>query len=180
MKRLILTYGIIGGIISTGGFLSGVIFTQGGEPNFANMESVGWVLILLSFVPVVLGMRKAFLEGYAFSFGQQFKAGLLMTCILASIYSFTWVVYMNTDSGQQFVAQMWENEKRKLEISQLPEEELAHNKELMQSMMDMYENPILVFLITFIMEPFPPGLLISLLNALYWGQKGKYLTKGQA
>lgn len=174
MKRIIWTFGILGGLISAAGFFIGVLSGTNGEPDFDNMELYGWIFIFLAFVPLILGMRKAFNDGHAFSFGKQFRTGILITCLISAIYSLSFVVYMQTDAGSQFMDQMFQHYSQQMNSDpNLSPEELQQGKEQMNSMKQIYSNPFMAFLMTFLIEPFPPGLVLTLISALFWGRKGR-------
>ena len=169
------TFGFAGGLIALLGFLIGLQFIGSEESDYDASELLGWSFILLSYIPVLLGMRRAFHREGRSRFWAQFGLGLLMSAIVAGSYSMSWVVFFQTEEGKVFTERMWEQEIQKIQsASELTAEEVVQKQADLHTFRQWYQHPLVAFLVTFLVESFPVGLLLSLLAAIYWGRKARH------
>ena len=169
------TFGFAGGFIALLGFLIGLKFIGSEESDYDALELLGWSFILLSYIPVLLGMRRAFHKEGRSRFWAQFGLGLLMSAIVAGSYSMSWVVFFQTEEGKVFTERMWEQEIQKIQsASELTAEEVVQKQADLHTFRQWYQHPLVAFLVTFLVESFPVGLLLSLLAAIYWGRKARH------
>jgi hypothetical protein len=169
------TFGFAGGLIALLGFLVVLWFIGSEETDHDALELLGWAFILLSYIPVLLGMHRAFHKEGRSRFWAQFGLGLLMSAIVAGSYSLSWVVFFQTEEGKVFTERMWEQESRKIQIAtELTAEQVIQKQADLRTFREWYQRPLVAFLVTFLVESFPVGLLLSLLAAIYWGRKARH------
>jgi hypothetical protein len=97
------------------------------------------------------------------TFGQGFTVGLLITLISSLCYVVTWqIVYYNfiPDFMDRYAAYMVEQLRASGESAAAIEEKTRE----MQAFKTMYANPLVNAAFTFL-EPFPVGVLVSLISA---------------
>ena len=162
MKRIILTYGLIGGLIVS----AMMWFTLGdGVHDWENGELIGYTTMVIALSTIFFGM-KAYRDkelGGSIRFGKAFLVGLYITLVASTLYVASWMI-MSANMKQDFMEQYIEHTKAKLEQSGTPEAEVAEQVEQMRQMGELYKNPIVKVGFTY-MEILPVGLLISLLCA---------------
>lgn len=162
MKRIILTYGIIGGVI-----VSAMMWlTLGsGKHDFDNGEMIGYTTMVIALSTIFFGVksyRDKYLGG-SITFGKAFLIGLYITLVASTMYMASWMV-MSATTEQDFMQQYYEHMKAKMESAgTAPAEMEAQLKEL-REFGDLYKDPLVKIGFTY-MEILPVGLLISLICA---------------
>lgn len=164
MKKIVLTFGLISGAISAGLMTALVPFAE--TIGFDNGTIVGYTVIVLSFLLVFFGIKsyRDNVGGGYISFGRAFSVGILIAVISSVIYVVAWeIVFQNWlyDFPEKYTNYIIE----KARASGASAEEVARQGAEMNSMWALYRGNILIrFAFTFI-EPFPVGLLITLISA---------------
>ena len=162
MKKIVITYGLIGGLI-----VSAMMWlTLGsGSHDFENGMWIGYATMVIALSTIffaVKGYRDKHLAG-SIPFGKAFLMGLYITLVVSTLYVASWVV-MSSVSDKDYMMEYYEHEKAKLEKSDTPREEVeAHLKE-MREFGEIYKNPAVKIGFTY-MEILPVGILISLICA---------------
>jgi len=163
MKKTLLTFGLISGALSSLMMLATVPFED--RIGFDKAEVVGYTAIVLSFLLVFFGIRsyRDNIGNGQITFSKGFVVGIGITLITCLFYVVTWEILYFTvlhDFMDKYSAYMTE----KLRASgaspaavQAQVLQLKHYKE-------SYENPLFNAMVTFI-EPFPVGLVITLISA---------------
>src|SRR6187431_3220058 len=112
MKKTVLTFGLISGVIISVLMLSTLPFAH--QIGFSRAMIVGYTTMVLSFLMVFFGIR-SYREnvgnGYI-SFGRALSVGLLIMLITCAFYVITWeFVYFNfmPDFAEKYGAFMLEN-----------------------------------------------------------------------
>lgn len=95
MKKVVLTFGLLSGLIPITVMVLGMIFGSGhGNGAFI----LGWTVIILSSVFIFFGI-KSYRDNYnngVISFGKAFQVGILITLIAALMYTLVWeILYFN-------------------------------------------------------------------------------------
>ena len=96
MKKIVLTFGVISGLISAGLMLPIVSFVD--QIGFDKGLYIGYTSIVLSFLFVFFGIRsyRETVGGGQISFGRGFTVGILITLISCVFYVGMWlIVYYN-------------------------------------------------------------------------------------
>ena len=164
MKRTVLIFGVISGLISSAMMFLTMPLMQRGTINFDNGEVIGYTAIFLSFVVVFFGIR-SYREshGGTISFGRGFAVGILITLISCAFYVASWeVIYFNfmPDFTQKYATHQIEEMRAK----GASEAKIAETKKQMDDFQRMYSNPLMNVAMTFV-EPFPVGLIVTLVSA---------------
>jgi hypothetical protein len=164
MKRIVIIFGLISGVISSALMFLTLPLMHTGAVNFSNGYILGYTSIVLSFLLVVFGIR-TYREnnGGTISFGRAFSVGILITLISCVFYVASWeVIYFKImpDFADKYAAHAIGEMREK----GATDSAIAAKKVEMEKMKTMLNNPLLNAAMTFI-EPFPVGLLITLISA---------------
>lgn len=163
MKKTVFTFGLISGAISAAMMVA--TMTIADKIGMDRGEIVGYTTIVLSFLLVFFGIR-SYRDNQAdgqITFAKAFAVGICITLISCVCYVITWeILYFNFmhDFMDKYGAHVIEKAKAagaSAAAIQQQTEQLKRYKEL-------YENPLINAAMTFI-EPFPVGLLITLISA---------------
>lgn len=172
MKKIVIVNGIIGGIITGGMFL----VTMGLYHNNGDFDGgmwVGYASMLLAFSLIfvaIIRYRDKYNDGII-SFGKAFRIGLYITLIASTIYVITWLVdyyVFIPDFAEKYAAAAIQ----KLKAAGASAAEISSTAKQMDSFKEMYKNPVMVILFTYL-EILPVGLLLSLVAALVLKRKVK-------
>jgi uncharacterized protein DUF4199 len=163
MKKIVLTFGLISGVISalmmtmTASFL--------GRVSYDEAELLGYTGIVLSALVIFFGIRsyRENVGGGKIGFGRGLAIGLLITAISALCYTAAFqVVYfkLQTDFGERFVACMIDK-ARHSGASAAEMEKVTAQAHMFKGLMDRpWTNAAFTFV-----EPLPVGVIVSLLAA---------------
>lgn len=164
MKRIVLVFGVISGVISSALMFLTLPLLNRGIIDFKNGLVIGYSAIVLSLLLVFFGVR-AYREqnGGTITFGRAFRVGLLITLISCAFYVVSWeILYYNfmpdfvDKCSAAAVASMREKGASDAAIA-------AKTKEMAEMKVTL-DNPLMNAAMTFI-EPFPVGLLMTLVSA---------------
>jgi hypothetical protein len=171
VKKTIITFGLISGVISSVLMLGTTAIVD--RIGFDKGYILGYTAIVLSFLLVFFGIRSYrdnVAEGHI-TFGKAFAVGICITLISCVFYVVTWEVLYKTmfpDFMDKYSASMI----AKAQASGLSGQALQTEIDNIQKMKVMYANPFFNVLMTFI-EPFPVGLLITLISAAVLRKKAR-------
>ncbi|MEO1263655.1 MAG: DUF4199 domain-containing protein [Bacteroidota bacterium] len=170
MKKLILTYGSIGGVVVLIlMYLSQLISKDSnGNTNFELAETLGYVSMILALSVIFLGIKSYRDQdlGGEISFGKAFKVGVLITLVASAFYIIGWMIYYHaTDGAADFMNQYMEASVTKMEAAGSSLEEINAFKKQSMEFAKTYENPLVMAGVT-LMEIFPVGLVITLASSL--------------
>jgi hypothetical protein len=168
MKKIVLIFGLISGFISSGLMLLTVPLVNNGTINNHNGEILGYTAIFLSFLLVFFGIR-SYREnkgGGTITFGRAFSVGILITLISCFFYVVTWeIVYFQLKFAPDFLDKYNAREIATMREKGVPEATIAAKKKEMETMKDMYNNNLLFNAALTFIEPFPVGLIVTLVSA---------------
>jgi hypothetical protein len=165
MKKVVLVYGIIAGLIVAGmmAFSTGYYCAQG---DFEGGMIYGYSAMIIAFSMIFVGV-KSFRDkhnGGTINFGKAFKIGLFISLIASTIYVIGWLInyyFFIPDFMDKYAAAMITKEK----ASGISADELAKKTADMAQMKEWYKNPLFVILMTYV-EILPVALVVSLISAL--------------
>ncbi|MBD2701321.1 DUF4199 domain-containing protein [Spirosoma sp. BT702] len=165
MKKIVLIYGTIAGIIVGGMFGLTIPFLRNGTLTGDNSMWVGYTTMVIALSLIFFGI-KSYRDnhlGGAITFGSAFKVGILITLIASIMYCLSWEFYYSTvwPNFMEWTAQNMEAAMRKKGST---EQEIATSMADFRQVAESYKNPLVRFAYTFI-EIFPVGLIITLLSA---------------
>jgi Protein of unknown function (DUF4199) len=164
MKKTILTFGLISGAISSLVMVAIVPFKD--RIGFERGPVIGYTSIVLSFLLVFFGIRsyRDNIGNGQITFLKAFAVGISITVISCICYVVTWeIIYYNflPDFWDKYGAHLVE----KLRASGASPAAVQAKLEEVTRYKELYKNPLLNAVLTFI-EPFPIGLVITLISAL--------------
>ena len=165
MKQIVLKFGLISGAIFVAMMVTTMPFMD--QIGFQYGEIIGYTSLVVAFLFVFFGIR-SYREnvgnGYI-TFGRAFKVGILITVIACLCYVISWqIIYYGfvPDFGEKYSQYLIEKSR----AAGASPEQIANEAAEMQRFWAIYKNPVYNFLITFFVEPFPVGLLITVISAL--------------
>ena len=170
MKKTILTYGFLSGLVAAVLMTASAIYFKN-STDAGNGELIGYAGILLSMLFVYFGVRsyRENVAGEALSFGKAFQVGILITLISCACYVVAWMVVYQTlmpDFMDKYIAQTLAHLKQ----SGATEEQIREQAARMEEYKIMYQNPVARAAITFL-EPFPVGALVTLITSFILRRK---------
>jgi hypothetical protein len=163
MKKTVLTFGLISGAVAALLMFSTLPFMH--RIGFDRGAIVGYTGIVVSLLLVPFGIRsyRENVGGGNITFGRAFAVGILITVISGICYVVAWeIVYYNflPDFMEKYTAYMVEKARASGANQQAIEATLLQ----MKNMKAMLDNPLINAAMAFI-EPFPVGLIITLVSA---------------
>jgi hypothetical protein len=163
MKKTILTFGVIGGVVATLMMVATTPFLH--KISSTTGLIVGYTSIVASFLLVYFGIRsyRDTVGGGQISFGRGFAVGICITLITCAFYVATWeIIYFN------FMPHIMDGygagAVEKLKAAGASAAVVQAKVDAMKKFQESYNNPLYNAAMTFI-EPFPVGLVITLLSA---------------
>jgi hypothetical protein len=171
VKKIVITFGLISGVISSLLMVCTMPFSH--RLGYDKALVLGYTSIVLSFLLVYFGIRSYrdnVSDGHI-SFGKGFGIGLCITLISCVFYVGTWEVLQHTvytNFMDDYSASMISSAQASGASAQEVQKKIVE----MQQMKAMLANPVYNVLMTFI-EPFPIGLLITLISAAVLRKKAR-------
>ncbi|KAA6464912.1 DUF4199 domain-containing protein [Acidobacteria bacterium AB60] len=163
MKKTVLTFGVVGGLIASALMLS----TLPLEHRISSERALilGYTTIVASFLMVYFGIRsyRNKVSGGRITFGRAFVVGLLISLITCVFYVATWEV-MYFGFMPDFMTKYTAAQIAKVKASGASAAVIQEKTAALQRAAAAYNNPLVNMAQTFL-EPFPVGLLIALLSA---------------
>lgn len=172
MKKTIIVFGLISGIIISVFMLSSIAVCYG-DADFQGNMIVGYAAMLLSLSFVFVGVKnyRDKYNGGVISFGKAFRVGLYIALIASTLYVLTWLVSYYT-FFPDFMDKYTDFTLREARESGLGEAEIKKKVDEMAWYREMYQNPLFVILFTYF-EILPVGLFATLVSALILKRKPK-------
>ncbi|MEO8068029.1 MAG: DUF4199 domain-containing protein [Flavobacteriales bacterium] len=162
MRRIVLTYGIIGGIIVAAMMW---LTLAGDNHDFENGLWIGYTTMVIALSTIFFAVktyRDKHLGG-TINFGKAFLMGLYITLLASTFYVASWLV-LSATSKHDYMAEYYDHTKAELESSGQPAAQVEAQLQEMRDFNELYKNPIVKIGFTY-MEILPVGLLISLICA---------------
>jgi hypothetical protein len=169
MKKIVLTFGLISGAIAA--LMMFVTIPLIGRVPFEYLAVLGYTTFVACFLMVFFGIRsyRDNVAGGTITFGRAFKVGILITLISCGIYIITWE-FIYHRFLPNFLDQYSNYMVQKMRAQGATQEELTQTIQENEQFKEWYKNPFLRYAMT-MMEPFPVGLLITLISALILRRK---------
>ncbi len=164
MKRIVLIFGLISGALMAVFMFSTMPFID--KIGLDKGYFVGYTGMVLAFMLVFFGIRsyRENVGGGTITFGRAFAVGILIAVISSVCYVIAWeILYFNfmPDFMDKYAAHVIEKARAAGESAQA----IQAKQQEMQQFKQLYNsNPFVNFGMTFL-EPFPVGLLITLISA---------------
>lgn len=168
MKKIVLVYGTISGLLMVMMFVISFAMMEQGILTFDNSEIFGYTTMIIVLSLIFFGV-KSFRDKHnngTITFGKGFKLGLSIVAIASLMYAGGWEVYYNVVPGvrDSFMQKYTEMTVKKMKHDGKTQEQIDAKLEEMKSFAEMYKNPFIRFGMT-LMEIFPVGLVIALISA---------------
>ena len=164
MRKIIVTFGLISGAISS--LMMIALVTFGNRIGFDRGAVIGNASIVLSFLMVFFGIQtyRDNIGNGQITFLKAFAVGLSITLISCIFYVVTWeILYYN------FLPGFWDKYGAhlvgKLTASGASPAAVEAKLQQVRKYKELYKNPLFNAALTFI-DPFPIGLVITLISAL--------------
>lgn len=173
MKNTILKFGLISGVLTSLMMLATLPLED--KIGFEKAGYLGYTILVLSFLLVYFGIR-SYRDNAGnghITFARGFAVGISITLITCVCYVITWeVLYFNFmhDFMDKYGAYQVEKARAAgatVAVIQAKAAEMARFKQ-------QYDNPVYNSAITFT-EPFPVGLLVTLISAAVLRRKSQVL-----
>jgi hypothetical protein len=127
---------------------------------------VGYTTMLVAFLLVFFGI-KSYRDNVGngeITFGRAFTVGILITLISCVFYVVSWeIIYINflPDFGEKYGNYLIQKSR----AAGATPEQIAQQLEEVKQMQALLDNPWLASAVIFISEPFPVGLIMTLISA---------------
>jgi Protein of unknown function (DUF4199) len=163
MQKVVLTFGLIGGVILAVMMMATVPFHD--QIGFDRGVYVGYTTMVLAFLMVYFGTQsyRDNVAGGSVTFGRAFMVGLLISFVIMACYVAIWqVMYYNfmPDYLDKYTAYALEQARQS---GATPDQIAAQAKE-MREFSEMYKNPLVNIAFT-LLEPLPVALVFTLVTA---------------
>jgi hypothetical protein len=163
MRKIVLTFGVISGAISS--LMMIALVTFGDRIGFDRGAVIGYTSIVLSFLMVFFGIRsyRDNIGNGQITFLKAFAVGTSITLISCICYVVTWeILYYNVfpDFWDKYGAHLVE----KLRASGASPAAIQAKLQQVAKYKELYKNPLMNAVLTFI-DPFPIGLGITVISA---------------
>jgi len=171
VKKIVLTFGIISGVIASVLMVATIPFMD--RIGFDYGLMIGYSTMVVAFLLVFFGIRsyRENVGGGQISFGRAFSVGILIVLVSSILYVITWeIVYFNF--LPDFVDKYSNYLIEKSRASGASAEEIAAQTKQMNDMKVVYNNPLYNAAFT-LLEPLPVGLVMTLISAALLRRKGK-------
>ena len=178
MKKIVLTFGLIGGAIMATLMLLTVPFEH--EIGFEHGLLVGYGTMIVAFSLVYFGVRayRDNVAGGTVRFGRAFTVGILIGAVASACYVAAWEVYY-FNFAPDFMDKYNAHVLEKARADGATPEALARQKAEMDEFAKNYKNPIINSAFTFL-EPLPVALLVALVSAGVLSRRRKVPAGGDA
>lgn len=165
MKKIVLVFGLIAGLIVTLWMTISIAVCYNSSSFEGNMwMGYGSMIVAFSFVFVGIKNFRDKYNGGFITFGKAFKIGLYIALIASTMYVLAWLIeyyLFIPDFMDKYTAHVITQAKNHgASIAELNEQ-----KAKMATYTEMYKNPIMVIVLTYL-EILPVGVIIALIAAL--------------
>jgi hypothetical protein len=163
MKRVILVYGCIAGLILAAMMFATLPFMH--HLSLKTSEVIGYTTMVIAFLMVFFGVRsyRDGVGGGAVGFGRALGVGLLITLIGSAFYVAAWEVVYHFFMPDFFDGYI-DAVLREARAHGASEAQLAEQAKQMADFKVLYQNPLVNIAMT-LMEPLPVGVAMSVVAA---------------
>jgi hypothetical protein len=176
MKKNIIIYGLIAGIVVSILMLSSVNYLSHCEGNvdYGTSMLIGYASMIIAFSLVFVGIRnyRNNYTGGAISFGKAFKTGIMIVLIASTIYVIAWLIdyyFFIPDFMDKYAAHTLEE----LKTGGASQAEIDKQTKEMANMITMMKNPFFNAMMAYV-EILPVGLIVTLISSLILKKKAQH------
>jgi hypothetical protein len=173
MKKNIIIYGLIAGIVVSVLMLFNVNYISHGEGSVDYNTSllIGYASMLIAFSLVFVGIRnyRDKYNGGVISFGKAFKIGIMIVLIASTIYVIAWLIdyfFFIPDFMEKYSA----HTLNELKASGASQVEIDKQTKEMANSAAMLKNPFFNAIMAYV-EILPVGLIVTLISSLILKRK---------
>ncbi len=163
MKKTVLTFGLISGVLTS--LMMAATVPLENKIGFDRAEVLGYTIIVLCFLLVFFGIR-SYRDNTGdgrITFAKAFAVGISITLVTCLFYVATWeILYFNF--LHNFMDEYAAHVVAKLRASGASAAVVQAKLQQLQTYKQLYENPLFNSAMTFL-EPFPVGLVITLISS---------------
>ena len=172
MKKIIITYGLIAGLICMTFMIVATILFKECDNSIQSMI-IGFLGMFIAFIFVFVGIKnyRDKQNGGIVSFWDAFKIGFFIALIASSIYTIVWLIefhFFMPDFMEKYAAKAIEG----IKASKLNPTEMSAKISEMETMRENYKNPFIRIAYT-LMEILPIGIVVALISAVILKRKPK-------
>lgn len=172
MKKVVLKFGIISGLLASTMMAATLPF----ENKIGHSLIVGYATIVASFLLVYFGIRsyRSNDGDGKITFGRAFAVGFCITLVTCLFYVATWEIIFHFFMPD-FMVKYSAAVIQKMHAAGASDAAIQAKTAALQASTMSYNNPLVRIPMTF-MEPFPVGLLITLISAAVLRRKANSQT----
>lgn len=168
MRKIVLVYGVIAGVIVAAMFQVWMYLYRQGIADHGNGEIFGYGSMIIALSMVFFGIKsyRDNQNGGKIGFWKAVQVGLLISLIAALIYAAAWEVFVRVspDSVNSLLDDYTQQYLNDLRESGSSPEQVERSANEMAAFRKMYENPLIRLGFT-LMEILPVGIIVTLLSA---------------
>lgn len=163
MKKTVWTFGLIAGLIMSGMMALNVMAAL--RIGFDKAELIGYTTIIAAFLLIFFGVKsyRDNAPGRAITFRRAFLVGSLINVIACACYTTIWQ-FQYARIGPEFMERYAEHEIAQERAKGASEAQLTAKRAQMENFARLYDKRLVNIALTFL-EPFPVGLIVSLISA---------------
>ena len=176
MKKIVLTFGLIAGVMISVLMDSSLLLAH--KVGSGHSMVLGYTMMVASFLLIYFGIRSYRDNNLdcQISFGRAFACGILIALITTVCYVATWeILYFNF--MPHFMDGYFAAQIHKVQSSGLDPATTAAKVAEIQHSQELYQNPFVNMAYTF-MEPLPVGLIMTLISAAVLRRKARVEPSG--
>lgn len=175
MKKIVLIYGIIAGVVVSTVMAIGMYMCSA-NPDYKPSMVAGYATQVIAFSLIFVGI-KVYRDKYnagTIKFGRAFLIGLYISLIASTMYVTTWAIeykyVLPGDFMEMYMAKYRAQMIKEARAKKTPEAVINKDLAEMNEMQASYRKPVYFTLFTYV-EILPTGILISLISALILKKK---------
>lgn len=168
MKKVVITFGLLGGVIIASIVWMSSILVENGSIGFDRLEIVGYASMLVALSMVFFGI-KSYRDNYSngkITFWKGVQIGLLISFIAGVLYWGGAMSYGLTHPGfdERFMQKFEDLKMGQLQQQGAAQDQIDKAKAEVEMMRSLFKNPTLFFLVC-MMEILPVGIVVTLVSA---------------
>ena len=163
MKKIVLTFGLISGVIVS--VLMGGSLLIADRIGTGHSMVLGYTIMVASFLFIYFGIRsyRDNVLGGPISFGRAFACGMLISLVTTACYVVMWeILYFNF--MPHFMDGYFAAEVQRVQSAGLDSATTAAQVAAIRHSQELYQNPLVNIAYT-VMEPLPVALVITLISS---------------
>ena len=168
MKKVVLTFGLMAGLIIAGLVWVTAILVDKGAIGFNRLEVVGYASMIIALSMVFFGIKsyRDNSAGGTLRFWKGVQVGVLISLIAGVLYWGGAISYgiVNPGFDERFMKQFTDLKLGKLQEQGAPQAQIDSAKAEVEMMQGLFKNPVLFFLVC-MMEILPVGIIVTLISA---------------